>query len=161
MAELAMETGMVWPLAVRSTVSRASGAECVGSKALRCTSSMKPSKRLADQFIRGIAQQQLRGLIAALDDAVRRGDEHRVAQAVEHGIEVVLGDGRFVQVLPHALERELQIAEFVAAHARRAAGCSRRRRFDRRSSPARRSGPESLAGDEPGAQQPQDKQRHA
>ena len=41
-AELAMDTGMVWPLAVRSTVSRASGAEFVRSKALRCTSSMNP-----------------------------------------------------------------------------------------------------------------------
>ena len=39
--ELAMDTGMVCPLAVRSTVSRASGAEFDRSKAARCTSSMK------------------------------------------------------------------------------------------------------------------------
>ncbi len=37
----AIDTGMVWPLAVRNTVSRASGAEFVGSKAPRCGSSTK------------------------------------------------------------------------------------------------------------------------
>jgi hypothetical protein len=37
---------MVCPLAVRSTVSRASGAELVRSKALRCGSSMKLTKGL-------------------------------------------------------------------------------------------------------------------
>ncbi len=72
-------------------------------------------QRLAEQFRLGIAEQLLRGFIAAFDEAVGRGDEHRVAQAVEHGVQVVLGDGGFVQLLPHALERELQIAEFVVA----------------------------------------------
>ena len=46
MVEPAMDTGMVWPLAVRNTVSRASGAGCEESNALRCTSSMKPTSGL-------------------------------------------------------------------------------------------------------------------
>ncbi len=72
-------------------------------------------QRLAEQFLLGVAQEMLRGFVAALDEAVGRGDQDRVAQAVEHGIQVVLGNGGFVQLLPHALERELQIAEFVVA----------------------------------------------
>ena len=47
--EAAIETGMVWPLAVRSTVSRASGAELFQSKALRCASSMKLPKGLPNK----------------------------------------------------------------------------------------------------------------
>jgi hypothetical protein len=104
-AELAMDTGMVWPRAVRSTVSRASGAEFVDQS----------GQRLADQFRLGVAEEMLRGFVAALDEAVGRGDQDRVAQTIEHGIQIVLGDGGFVQFLPHALERELQIAELVVA----------------------------------------------
>ena len=49
MVELAIDTGMVCPLAVRSTVSRASGADVAGSNAPRCGSSMKLDQRLAHE----------------------------------------------------------------------------------------------------------------
>ena len=117
------------------------------------------NQRPADQLIGGIAQQQLRGLIAAFDEPVRRGNEHRIAQTIEHGIEVVLGDGRFVQVLPHALERKLQIAEFVAAHDGERPGvvavADSIRALDQR-----RDGTGEPAGEEQCAQQPQDEERH-
>ncbi len=72
-------------------------------------------QRLAEQIGFRVAQQPLCGLVAALDEAVRGGHEHRIAQAVEHGVQVILGDGRFGELLAHALERVLQFAELVAA----------------------------------------------
>ena len=63
-----------------------------------------------------IAEEPLRCLITAFDDAVRRGHQHSVAQAVEHGIQVIFGDRSLGEVLPHPLERVLQLSELVAAH---------------------------------------------
>ena len=115
-------------------------------------------QRLAHQFVRAVTQQQLRGFIAAFDPAVRGGDEHRVAQAVEHGVQIILGDRGFVEILPHALERELQISKLIAAHYRQRPGvvavADPIRAFHQR-----RNGAGQLAGDEPGADQPQDDQR--
>ena len=72
--------------------------------------------------------------------------------------EIVLGDGGFVQFLPHALERELQIAEFVVAHHGERPGVvaladavgALHQRGD---------GPRQLPRDEPGADQSQKQQR--
>ena len=133
-----MDTGMVWPLAVRSTVSRASGAALAEIEGAAVRLVDEADERLAHQVRFAVAEQSLRGLVAALDDAVGRGHDHRVAQAVEHRVEIVLGDGGFAQLLPHALERVLQLAELVAAHDVRAGGCSRLRRSDRRIGSARR-----------------------
>ena len=72
--------------------------------------------RLAQQIGLRVPKQFLGGLVAALDDPVRRGDEHGIAQAVEHRVQVILGDGRLGEVLAHAFERALQLAEFVPAH---------------------------------------------
>ena len=52
--------------------------------------------------------------LAHLDDAVGRGDEHRVGHAVEHAVQVVLVDGGLAQLSAHALERLLQLAERIA-----------------------------------------------
>ena len=77
--------------------------------------------RLAENFLFGIAEELARGVVDALDRAVRRGDEHRVVHAVQHDVEIVLGDRRLAQLLAHALERFLQLAELVLAqHAERA-----------------------------------------
>ncbi len=114
---------------------------------------------LADQFRGGEAQQQLRGVIAALDDAIGRSHEHRVAQAVENGVQVILGDRRFVQVLTHALERKLQIAELVAPHDRERPGVVALA-DSIGALHQRRDGAGEPSGDEPSAQQPEDKERH-
>ena len=149
---------MVWPLAVRSTVSRASGAELreVEGAAVRIID--EADQRLAQQLGFLVAEQALRRLVAALDDAVRRGHQHGVAQAVEHGVQIVLGDGGFVQFLPHALERELQIAELVVAHHGERPGVVALAdpvgALDQGG-----DGPGELAGDEPGPDQSQQKQR--
>ncbi len=149
---------MVWPLAVRSTVSRASGAELLQSKALRCASSMKLDQRLTQQIRFPVAEQPLSGLVAALHDAIRRGHQHGVAQAVEHRVQVILGDGGFVQLLAHAFERELQVAELIVAHHGKRPGVIALAdpvgALDQR-----RDGARQLPGDEPGAGQAQHQQR--
>jgi hypothetical protein len=72
-------------------------------------------QRFAHEFGLLITEQTLRGFIATLDDAVRRGHQNGVAQTVEHGVQVVFGDRGLGEILPHALERILQFAEFVPA----------------------------------------------
>ena len=115
-------------------------------------------QRLVQQLGFLVAEQALRRLVAALDDAVRRGHQHRIAQAVEHGVQIVLGDGGFVQFLPHALERELQIAELIVAHHGERPGVVALAdpvgALDQG-----RDGPRELPGDEPGTHQSQQKQR--
>ena len=114
--------------------------------------------RLAHEFGLRMAEQPLSRLIAALHDAVRRGDQHRVAQAVEHGVEVVLGNGGFRQILPHALERHLQFTDLVLAHHRQrpavVALADAVGRLHQRG-----NGPRQLAPDEPGADQAEHDQR--
>ena len=127
----AIDTGMVWPLAVRSTVSRASGAELVEIEGAAVRLIDEAGERLAEQLGFGVAEQPLRGLVAALDDAVRRGHEHRIAQAVEHGVQIILGDGR-LGAASAACARARAAARRARRAARRPAGaCSRPRRCGR------------------------------
>ena len=59
--------------------------------------------------------EQLAGrLVGHADHAVGRGHEHRVGHAAEHVGQVILVDGGLAQLLAHALERRLQLAELVA-----------------------------------------------
>ena len=113
---------------------------------------------LAQQIAFLVAQQSLRGLVAALHDAFRRRHQDGIAQAVEHRVEVVLGDGGFIQLLPHALERELQVAELIVAHHRERPGVVSLADpvggLDQRC-----DGSRQLSGNEPGAGQPQDQER--
>jgi hypothetical protein len=115
-------------------------------------------QRLAQQIGFLVAEQFLRGLVAALDDAFRRRHQHGIAQAVEHRVEIVLGDGRFIQLLPHALERELQVAELIVTHHGERPGVVALTdpvgALDQRG-----DGSRQLPGDEPGAGQSQGQQR--
>ena len=70
----------------------------------------------AEDLLFGVAEHLAGRGVRDLDDAVRRGDEHRIGHAVEHAVQVVLVDGRLAQLGAHALERLLQLAELVAAH---------------------------------------------
>ena len=114
MREPANDTGMVCPERVRTTVSRVSCAACSRSKSARSRSSSTARMLLAEQLLLGVAEQLAGGGVGHLDDAVRRGDEHRVRHAVEHAVQVALVDGRDAQAAAHALERLLQVAERVA-----------------------------------------------
>ena len=109
------------------------------------------AERLAHQVRVAVAEKALRRLVAALDDAVRRSDDYRVAQAVEHRVEIILGDGGLAELLPHALERMLQLAEIIAARDMEGTGVvafpdAVRRADERRDRPGPPAGEEPSSG---------------
>ncbi len=72
-------------------------------------------QRLVHQLGFLVAQQAFRGFVAALHDAFRRSHQHGIAQAVEHRVQIIFRDRGFIQLLAHALQCKLQVAEFVVA----------------------------------------------
>ena len=87
----------------------------------------------ADQLFFAPGEQLAGRLVGHADHAVGRGHEHRVGHAAEHVGQVVLVDRRLAQLLAHALERRLQLAELVAPPDFHAAASSRPARCGRRS----------------------------
>ncbi len=72
-------------------------------------------ERPAGEIFLAVAEQPHGRVVDALDDAVRRRDEHGVVHAVEHARQVVLRDRRLLQLLPHAIERHFQVGDLVVA----------------------------------------------
>ena len=112
-AEPVNDTGMVWPARVRTTVSRVSWAACASSKSARSRSSSTASMLRPSSSSSLEAEQLARCRVRELDDAVGRGDEHRVRHAVEHAVQIPLADRRLPQPPAHALERLLQPRERI------------------------------------------------
>ena len=84
------------------------------SKSLRSRSSKIDDDAAADQLFLAPREQLAGRLVGHADHAVGRRHEHRVGHAAEHVGQVVLVDRRLAQLLAHALERRLQLAELVA-----------------------------------------------
>jgi hypothetical protein len=65
----------------------------------------------ADERIGAVAEQGRRRAVRRAYPAVRRGDEHCVAHAVQQCVEVIPRNGRAGERLAHAFERILQCAD--------------------------------------------------
>ncbi len=68
----------------------------------------------AENLVLAVSQQLARGRVRHLDDAVGRGDEHRVRHAVQDVVQIVLVDRPLPQASTHALNGLLQLAELIA-----------------------------------------------
>ena len=113
--EPVIDTGMVWPLARLDD-----GLARVGARRAACRIRRARVRRGCEMMPRPTSSSSPQAsslqadVVGHADDAVGRGHEHRVGHAAEHVGQVVLVDGGLAQLLPHALERRLQFAEFVA-----------------------------------------------
>jgi hypothetical protein len=116
-------------------------------------------QRFAQQLLFRITQQMLGRFIAALHHSIGGSHQHGVAQAVENGVQIVLGDRGFVELLPHALQRKLQVAQFVVTYHGQRPGvialADAIRAFNERG-----NGAGQLPCDVPGAEQTEQHQRY-
>jgi hypothetical protein len=108
-----MATGMVCPCGLDHGLARVRGrAQHVELAALTLVEDGHDAA--ADELIFAPGEQLAGRMVGHADHAVGRGHEHGVGHAAEHVREVVLVDRGLAQLLAHALERLLQLAEFVA-----------------------------------------------
>ncbi len=108
-------TGIVWPLRVRMTRLARLLRRLAQIKRLALALIQHGADGAADELLFAVAEQPPGGGIGDADDAIGRGDKHRIRHAVRDAVEIVLVDRRRAQLAAHALERLLQIAKLVAA----------------------------------------------